>query len=41
MEIVQFNTFDVIMLIINIALILIRLHILERKVKKLEGSEQE
>jgi hypothetical protein len=37
MNIVEFTTLDVILLLFNIALILIRLHILEKKVKELEG----
>ena len=37
MNIVEFTTLDMILLLFNIALILIRLHMLEKKVKKLEG----
>ena len=37
MDIVQFTVLDVALLCFNIALILIRLHLLEKKVKELEG----
>ena len=37
MDIVQFNVLDVALLFLNIALILIRLHMLEKRVKDLEG----
>ena len=37
MNIVQFNTLDVILIFVDIALILIRLHMLEKRVKELEG----
>ena len=36
-NIVQFTVLDVVLLFFNIALILIRLHLLEKKVKELEG----
>ena len=39
MDIFQFTVSDVALLVFNIALILIRLHLLEKKVKELEGRE--
>ena len=36
-DIVQFTVLDVALLFFNIALILIRLHFLEKRVKELEG----
>lgn len=38
MDIVEIKVIDMILLFINIALILIRLHSLEIKVKRLEGQ---
>ena len=41
MDIVQFTVLDVALLFFNIALILIRLHFLEKRVKELEGRRSE
>lgn len=41
MDIVQFTVLDVVLLLFNIALILIRLHMLEKKVKEFEGRWNE
>lgn len=37
MDIVEIKVVDMILLFINLALILLRLHMLEKKVKELEG----
>lgn len=37
MDIVEIKVIDMILLFFNLALILIRLHMLEKRVKKLEG----
>lgn len=37
MDIVQFKVLDVVLLFFDIAMILIRLHFLEKRIKELEG----
>ena len=39
MDVVELTMFDVILIIINFALVLLRLHVLEKKVKALEERE--